>query len=202
MNVEVSQLKDISSTAPSVAVESRAEIYAESVLPSDSPTNISESREIRTRKVYTNVVYCATKVFHVLEYIGECVAHMIGLNESRYQWVLDTMDEDDWAVARAVQAKRDREDAITDEAKSVSQLEGGCDQLGVACDDSNNVSNSIAAAATTASVAVSSTATTLTAAGNSVTTTTADGATATATASPVTSVGQSNAHPAALESTN
>ena len=32
----------------------------------------------------------------VLEYIGEGVAGIIGLDESRFQYVIDSMEEDDW----------------------------------------------------------------------------------------------------------
>lgn len=35
-----------------------------------------------------------------IEFIGEVVANVLGLNESRYQWVMDTMNEQEWETAR------------------------------------------------------------------------------------------------------
>ena len=34
-----------------------------------------------------------------MEYIGEIVCTMMGLNESKYQYVLDSMTEQDWKIA-------------------------------------------------------------------------------------------------------
>jgi len=34
------------------------------------------------------------------------VADMLGLNDSKYQWVIDAMDEHDWKVAQEVQQRR------------------------------------------------------------------------------------------------
>ena len=47
----------------------------------------------------------------VVDYVGETVATFMGLNESRYQYVIDTMDERDWEEARRVQALRAAQDA-------------------------------------------------------------------------------------------
>jgi len=46
-----------------------------------------------------------------MESVGEVVANILGLNESKFQYVLDGMTEEDWKVAREVQAARQREDA-------------------------------------------------------------------------------------------
>jgi hypothetical protein len=35
-----------------------------------------------------------------MEYVGELVAHMMGVTQSRYQWVIDSMNEDDVQAAR------------------------------------------------------------------------------------------------------
>ena len=47
----------------------------------------------------------------MVEYIGEMVATFMGLNESKYQYVIDTMDERDWEEARRIQALRATQDA-------------------------------------------------------------------------------------------
>lgn len=41
-----------------------------------------------------------------MEYVGEIVANIMGLNESKYQYVLDSMDENDWKIARENNEKR------------------------------------------------------------------------------------------------
>lgn len=44
-----------------------------------------------------------------MEFIGEIVANICGLNESKFQYVIDSMDANDWKVAREVQRKREEE---------------------------------------------------------------------------------------------
>ena len=41
-----------------------------------------------------------------MEYVGEIVANMLGLNESKYQYVLDSMDENDWRIAHENNERR------------------------------------------------------------------------------------------------
>ena len=48
------------------------------------------------------------KVFYTMDYIGEIVCHVLGLDESRYQYVIDGMDENDWRQAREIQDRKDR----------------------------------------------------------------------------------------------
>ena len=48
------------------------------------------------------------KIFNTMDAIGEVVCHVLGLDDSRYQYVIDGMDENDWQIAREVQAKKDR----------------------------------------------------------------------------------------------
>lgn len=47
-----------------------------------------------------------SRVLVVMEYIGETVAGIIGLDESKFQYVIDSMDAEEWRVAEAVHAER------------------------------------------------------------------------------------------------
>ena len=55
--------------------------------------------------------YSEGRVLGVVEYVGEVVATFMGLNESKYQYVIDTMSERDWEEAKRVQALRAAQDA-------------------------------------------------------------------------------------------
>lgn len=58
------------------------------------------------------------------EFVGEIVANMLGLNESKFQYVIDGMSEEDWKVAREVQAQRDREEQEARDGKDVEGSAG------------------------------------------------------------------------------
>jgi len=71
------------------------------------------------------MIWVATKVYSCLEMIGEAVANVIGLNDSKYQWVIDSMDEDDWRIAKEVQSRRKAEDIERDAGLLNDSLECG-----------------------------------------------------------------------------
>jgi hypothetical protein len=52
-------------------------------------------------------------MLQVMESIGEVVANLLGLNESKFQYVIDGMTEEEWEVARQVQAERLREEGVS-----------------------------------------------------------------------------------------
>ena len=54
-----------------------------------------------------------------MEYIGEIVCTMMGLNESKYQYVLDSMTEQDWKIAHETNERR--------KAEQAHQARGGSD---------------------------------------------------------------------------
>jgi hypothetical protein len=60
-------------------------------------------------KVWHRSVQFLGKALYVAEYCGEVVAHMLGINESRYQYVMDNMTEEDWERARKVNDVREKE---------------------------------------------------------------------------------------------
>lgn len=54
-------------------------------------------------------IWTGMAIFNVLERVGETVVSVLGIDDSRYQDMLDTMTEDELARARAVQAEREAE---------------------------------------------------------------------------------------------
>lgn len=48
------------------------------------------------------------------------MANVLGFNESRYQWVMDTMNEQEWEVARRVEEQRRA-------AAAATSMEGGAE---------------------------------------------------------------------------
>ena len=52
------------------------------------------------------------KVFDTIEYVGEGVVSVLGLDDSRYQDVLDNMTEDEMARAQQVNAEREVESRL------------------------------------------------------------------------------------------
>ena len=58
------------------------------------------------------------------EFVGEIVANVLGLNESKFQYVIDGMSEEDWEVAREVQAQREREEQEARDGKDVEGSAG------------------------------------------------------------------------------
>jgi hypothetical protein len=60
-------------------------------------------------------------IFDKLQIAGEFVAGVLGLDESRYNYVINNMTEEDWKVARKVQAKREAQLA----GRPYEEMEGG-----------------------------------------------------------------------------
>ena len=52
-----------------------------------------------------------------MEYVGEIVCTMMGLTESKYQYVIDSMDENDWRRARENEKRRNNDAIIQDAAQ-------------------------------------------------------------------------------------
>ena len=55
--------------------------------------------------------------------VGEVVANVLGLNNSKFQYVIDSMSEEDWKIARAVQAQREEQQRNREDG--VAAMEGG-----------------------------------------------------------------------------
>ena len=67
-----------------------------------------ENLSARTRAWHYGVSFLGRALYYA-EFVGEVVAHALGLNESRYQYVIDGMSKEDWEKAKAVDEKRTRE---------------------------------------------------------------------------------------------
>lgn len=64
-----------------------------------------------THPVLRGLKWLGLRLLSGMETVGEVVANVLGLNESKFQYVIDSMTEEDWNVAREVQAQRQREEA-------------------------------------------------------------------------------------------
>ena len=60
-------------------------------------------------------------VFEKLQGAGEFIAGVLGLDESRFSYVINNMSEEDWKVARRVHAKREAQLA----GRPYEEMEGG-----------------------------------------------------------------------------
>ena len=58
---------------------------------------------------YSSLYPILFRIFYAMEFVGEIVCNIIGLNESKYQYVLDSMDENDWKIAKENEEKRTSE---------------------------------------------------------------------------------------------
>jgi hypothetical protein len=60
-----------------------------------------------------------TKILGVMDYVGETVVGILGLDDSKFQYVMDGMDQEDWEKAVAIDRERRLEDAIMDAAEEL-----------------------------------------------------------------------------------
>mmetsp|Transcript_18678 Transcript_18678/g.24315 ORF Transcript_18678/g.24315 Transcript_18678/m.24315 type:complete len:122 (-) Transcript_18678:306-671(-) len=70
------------------------------------------------------------RVIHGMEFVGEVLAELIGLNKSTYQWVIDSMDEEERRKSHREEINSRRRETIADvlevnRAKKMDQAEGG-----------------------------------------------------------------------------
>ncbi|GMH50559.1 hypothetical protein TrRE_jg10225 [Triparma retinervis] len=91
----------------------------------DDPDEVDHTETLSFRtKLWHRSVAVLGKALYVAEYAGEIIAQVFGLNESRYQYVIDNMSEDDWAKARKVNEEREKEWADHLAAKAVEEETG------------------------------------------------------------------------------
>ena len=74
---------------------------------------LSEVGEVATNPALAALQWLGRGVLQVMESIGEVVANLLGLNESKFQYIIDGMSEEEWEVARQVQAERLREEGMS-----------------------------------------------------------------------------------------
>ena len=59
------------------------------------------------------------KILGVMDYIGESVVEALGLDDSKFQYVIDGMDKEEWDKAVVIDRERRLEDAIMDAAEEL-----------------------------------------------------------------------------------
>lgn len=94
-------------TAPT-AVSAAVIVTSTAATTSSSPQNGLTDQTSLASRVWSCAKWTGLKIFNTMDAIGEIVCHVLGLDDSRYQYVIDGMDENDWRVAREVQARKDR----------------------------------------------------------------------------------------------
>ena len=62
------------------------------------------------------LIFLIFRIFYAMEYVGEIVCTMMVLTESKYQYVIDSMDENDWRRARENEKRRNNDAIIQDAA--------------------------------------------------------------------------------------
>jgi hypothetical protein len=92
-------------------LQTEADIHCLSdVLPGANPANADAAQVARREWMlssWDNVKYGGWRVFLFMQGIGEIMASVLGLNHSKYQWVIDNMSEEDWKIAKEVNARRE-----------------------------------------------------------------------------------------------
>ena len=66
----------------------------------------SSSSTTAASSVWSKLKWVGSKVLIGIEYVGETVASVLGLDESRFQYVIDSMEKADWEIAIANENKR------------------------------------------------------------------------------------------------
>lgn len=89
---------------------------AETVLPQPVPSidtgsdatieNNNDNTSSAESSLWTRMVWMGERILAGMEYVGEGVAGVLGLDESRFQYVLDGMDREDWEQAVATENAR------------------------------------------------------------------------------------------------
>ncbi len=114
------------------ALQTEADVHCLSdVLPGANGTNADAAQLARREwmlSTWENVKYGGWRVFVFMQGIGEIMASVLGLNHSKYQWVIDNMTEEDWKIAREVHARREAQLAN----QPINDMEGAVASTGAA----------------------------------------------------------------------
>ena len=94
---------------------------SESSLPGVPTANNSGETADQVQGILDEAAVWGWWVFGKLEAAGELVAGILGLNESRFSYVIENMTDEDWKVAKRVHAKREAQLA----GRPFEEMEGG-----------------------------------------------------------------------------
>lgn len=78
-----------------------------SILPGGLTT--TSSHQSLFTNIFNNFIHGSTTIYRGMEMIGEVLVSLLGLDQSRYQYVIDGMTAEDWERAREVQKRREEE---------------------------------------------------------------------------------------------
>jgi len=92
--------------APPAAGVEPLETEIDAVLPGGATEGTSTDAADTSQKVVSVAKSWGWWIFQKLEAAGEFVASVLGLDESKYQYVIDSMTEEDWKIARMTEARR------------------------------------------------------------------------------------------------
>jgi len=112
-------------TPPTAEIEP-LETETDAVLPGGATEDSSSVAADSTEKVVSVAKSWGWWIFQKLEAAGEFVASVLGLDDSKYQYVIDSMTEEDWKIARMTEARR----LAAIAARPVENMEGGSGGLG------------------------------------------------------------------------
>ena len=99
---------------------SKGDVKDETPVISNSNSSISAYD-----RVLSGLYWLGTKIFFGMESIGNVVVSVLGLDQSRYQYVIDGMTQEDWKLAKQVQQKRDLEVQYGNDSNLLKELENG-----------------------------------------------------------------------------
>ena len=97
----------------------------EASAPSTNPTEDLTTSAPTDSSAWGRIKWVGHKIFLGMEYIGEAVAGVLGLDESRFQYVIDGMNAEDWQAAVDRENQRRAEENITEEVSIKSLTEDG-----------------------------------------------------------------------------
>ena len=110
-NVENVEIVEVIPNDPPTSTTDTSTDKANNTMPPQSTSmevSSSSTSSSLTSRIWTCAQWTGLKVFYTMDYIGEIVCRVLGLDESRYQYVIDGMDDNDWRQAREIQARKDR----------------------------------------------------------------------------------------------
>ncbi len=95
-----------SQTTPSSDEAKVTNLSNDGSLPGSINNSSDSASNVTAEKVVNSLTSFGWWVFAKLQAAGEMVASVLGLDDSKYQYVIDSMTEEDWKIARAVEARR------------------------------------------------------------------------------------------------
>ncbi|KAL3673515.1 hypothetical protein V7S43_001223 [Phytophthora oleae] len=123
---------DMEQTKNKVNLESEQQVPCVKL---DTDTDINNSEAISMyadvpRIAWDWIYWSGTKAFDGMDFAGEVLANFLGLNESKYQWIIDAQEREEEEKQQRRLVKRQRrqlrlEQLLEDEQRKLQELEIG-----------------------------------------------------------------------------